>query len=49
MEYKSFFKEVKGNEGSKCHYNTRLDAYEYWKNHFNPNKEDCCNLRINKI
>ena len=19
--------------------------YEYWKNHFNPNKEDCCNLR----
>ena len=27
MEYKSFFKEVKGNEGSKCHYNTRLDTY----------------------
>lgn len=21
------------------------EAYEYWKNHFNPNKEDCCNLR----
>jgi DNA repair photolyase len=20
-------------------------AYEYWKNNFNPNKEDCCNLR----
>ena len=19
--------------------------YEYWKNHFNPNKDDCCNLR----
>lgn len=26
-EYKSFYKEVKGNEGSKCHYNTRLDTY----------------------
>lgn len=21
-------------------------AYEYWKNNFNPNKDDCCNLRI---
>ena len=21
-------------------------AYEYWKNYFNPNKNDCCNLRI---
>ena len=21
------------------------EAYEYWKNHFNPNKDDCCNLR----
>ena len=26
-EYKSFYKEVKGNEGSKCHYPTRLDTY----------------------
>lgn len=26
-EYKSFFKEVSGNEGNKCHYNTRLDTY----------------------
>ena len=26
-EYKSFYKEVKGNEGNKCHYNTRLDTY----------------------
>lgn len=26
-EYKSFFKEVAGNEGGKCHYNTRLDTY----------------------
>lgn len=26
-EYKSFYKEVKGNEGDKCHYNIRLDTY----------------------
>lgn len=26
-EFKSFFKEVGGNEGSKCLYNTRLDTY----------------------
>lgn len=26
-EFKSFYKEVKGNEGSKCHYSTRLDTY----------------------
>lgn len=26
-EFKSFFKKVTGNEGSKCHYNTRLDTY----------------------
>ena len=26
-EFKSFYKEVTGNEGSKCRYNTRLDTY----------------------
>ena len=26
-EFKSFFKTVSGNEGSKCHYSTRLDTY----------------------
>ena len=26
-EYKSFYKEVGGNEGDKCHYNARLDTY----------------------
>ena len=26
-EFKSFFKKVEGNEGSKCHYATRLDTY----------------------
>ena len=27
MEFKSFFKKVAGNEGSRCHYPTRLDTY----------------------
>ena len=27
MEFKSFYKEVGGNEGSKCNYTTRLDTY----------------------
>ena len=26
-EFKSFFKQVGGNEGNKCHYSTRLDTY----------------------
>lgn len=26
-EFKSFYKEVKGNEGDKCHYPVRLDTY----------------------
>ena len=26
-EFKSFYKTVGGNEGGKCHYNTRLDTY----------------------
>lgn len=26
-EFKSFYKEVSGNEGNKCHYSTRLDTY----------------------
>ena len=26
-EFKSFYKSVDGNEGSKCNYNTRLDTY----------------------
>lgn len=32
------FKEI-----TVCEDETR--AYEYWTNHFNPNPEDCCNLR----
>lgn len=27
MEFKSFYKTVAGNEGSRCHYPTRLDTY----------------------
>ena len=26
-----------------------LGHYEYWKNHYNPNKFDCCNLRTNQL
>ena len=26
-EFKNFYKQVGGNEGNKCHYNTRLDTY----------------------
>jgi len=26
-EYRSFYKTVGGNEGTKCHYPTRLDSY----------------------
>ena len=26
-----------------------LGHYEYWKNHYNPNKFDCCNLRTNTL
>lgn len=35
------FKEV-----SVCEDET--EAYEYWRNHFNPNPDDCCNLRRKK-
>lgn len=38
---------IKGITGFKevtvCEDETR--AYEYWKEHFNPNENDCCNLR----
>lgn len=27
QEFKSFYKTVKGNEGTKCKYPTRLDLY----------------------
>ena len=42
---KELLKNIRGKEISVCE--DESEAYEYWKNHFNPNKEDCCNLRIN--
>ena len=38
---------IKGKEISVCE--DESEAYEYWKEHFNPNKEDCCNLRKERI
>lgn len=35
------FKEI-----TVCEDETR--AYEYWRDHFNPNPNDCCNLRNSK-
>ena len=35
------FKEVSVCEDVETH-------FEYWKQHVNPNKEDCCNLRKDK-
>lgn len=37
-------KKLKFKEVSVCEDETR--AYYFWKNHFNPNPNDCCNLRI---
>ena len=47
----TFFATVTGGEGDKCHYPTRLDTYGCGCAHdckycFNPNKDDCCNLRF---
>lgn len=39
-----YIREIKGfEEISVCE--DEDDAYRYWREHFNPNKEDCCNLR----
>ena len=43
---KEYISKITGfKEISVCEDET--EAYEYWKNNFNPNKDDCCNLRIN--
>lgn len=40
----AYIKSIKGiKEISVCE--DERKAYYFWKNHFNPNKEDCCNLR----
>lgn len=40
---KELVKGIKFKEVSVCEDEDK--AYEYWKNNFNPNKNDCCNLR----
>lgn len=42
-EKKRIFSRIKIPVISVCE--DESEAYEYWKNNFNPNKEDCCNLR----
>lgn len=42
-EKKRIISKIKIPNISVCEDET--EAYEYWKNNFNPNKEDCCNLR----
>lgn len=42
-EKKRIISKIKTPIISVCEDET--EAYEYWKNNFNPNKEDCCNLR----
>jgi len=41
----AYIKSIKGfKEISVCEDETK--AYYFWKNHFNPNPNDCCNLRL---
>ena len=42
-----FVNHIKGKQISVCE--DESEAYEYWKEHFNPNKEDCCNLRMKSV
>lgn len=42
-EKKRIISKIKIPEISVCE--DEDNAYEYWKENFNPNKEDCCNLR----
>ena len=46
IEYNDFT-EIKIPEISVCEDEDK--AYEYWKDNYNPNKEDCCNLRRSDI
>ena len=42
---KEIITKIKGFKGiTVCEDESR--AYEYWQNNFNPNKDDCCNLRF---
>lgn len=44
-EKKRIISKIKIPSISVCEDETK--AYNYWKNNYNPNKEDCCNLRRN--
>ena len=39
-----YISRIKGKQVSVCEDETR--AYWFWKRHFNPNQEDCCNLTL---
>ena len=42
-----YIKQIKGfNQITVCE--DEASAYQYWRNNFNPNKDDCCNLRMEK-
>jgi hypothetical protein len=41
---KELIKNIKFKQITVCEDESR--AYEYWKKEFNPNPDDCCNLRM---
>ena len=44
---KELISNIKGKQISVCE--DESEAYEFWKEHFNPNKDDCCNLRMKSV
>jgi len=42
-EKRKILKNIKGKVVSVCEDNT--EHYSWWRDHYNPNPEDCCNLR----
>ena len=39
-----YISSIKGKRVTVCE--DEDEAYNYWRDHFNPNKEDCCDLWI---
>ena len=39
-----YIEKIKGKRITVCE--DEDEAYAYWKEHFNPNKDDCCDLRM---
>ena len=39
-----YIEKIKGKRITVCE--DEDVAYDYWKEHFNPNKDDCCDLRL---